>query len=372
MRVLYFSRDYTPHDHRFLAALTDAGHQVHYLRLETDGAREGRPLPAGVRAVAWREAARPFRWWHWPALLTGVRRLLQQVQPDLVHAGPIQSCAFPVAAAGFRPLIAMSWGSDLLLGARRGLGRWLARYALRRASLTFADCEVVKRKEIELGVPQDRIVVFPWGVDLAHFAPGEAADLRARLGWERAFIVLSTRTMERLYGVDVLVEGFIRAARSNPDLRLLLLGGGSLHRRLEAQLEAAGMRDRALFAGQVDFEGLPSYYRAADLYVSASHSDGSSISLLEAMACGLPALVSDIPANREWVQPGENGWWFPDGDPAALAEGLLRAAEDGKGLQAMGERARAVAEARADWQRNAEHMLEAYQRAVALEREGAR
>ncbi len=367
MRVLYFSRDYTSHDHRFLAALTGAGHQVHYLRLETGGAREDRPLPAGVQALAWRDAARPFRWWDWPGLLAGVRRLLQQVQPDLVHAGPIQSCAFPVAAAGFRPLIAMSWGSDLLVGARRGLGRWLARYALRRASLTFADCETVKQKGMELGVPQDRIVVFPWGVDLAHFAPGEAADLRERLGWERAFVVLSTRTMERLYGVDVLVEGFIRAARANPDLRLLLLGEGSLRRRLEAELETAGMKDRARFAGQVGFDSLPAYFRAANLYVSASHSDGSSISLLEAMACGLPALVSDIPANREWVQPGENGWLFADGDPAALAEGLLQAAEAGAALRAMGKRARAVAEARADWPRNAARMLQAYQQAVALE-----
>ena len=58
-------------------------------------------------------------------------------------------------------------------------------------------------------------------------------------------------------------------------------------------------------------------YRAADLYLSASHSDGSSVSLMEALGCGLPVLVSDIPGNREWVTDGEQGWLFPDGDDAA-------------------------------------------------------
>jgi glycosyltransferase involved in cell wall biosynthesis len=61
----------------------------------------------------------------------------------------------------------------------------------------------------------------------------------------------------------------------------------------------------------------------ADLYISPSHVDGSSVSLMEALACGLPALVSDIPANQEWVSEGVNGWLFPDGNADILAEKIL-------------------------------------------------
>ena len=70
----------------------------------------------------------------------------------------------------------------------------------------------------------------------------------------------------------------------------------------------------------------------ADLYISASHVDGSSVSLMEALACGLPCVVSDIPANKEWVTDGVNGWIFPDGDVDALAEIILKAVEKRESL----------------------------------------
>ena len=85
----------------------------------------------------------------------------------------------------------------------------------------------------------------------------------------------------------------------------------------------AGVIDRVEFGGRVSQADLPRWYRKSDLYVSPSHVDGSSVSLMEALACGLPALVSDIPANKEWVQEDRNGWLFPDGDADALAEKIL-------------------------------------------------
>ena len=71
----------------------------------------------------------------------------------------------------------------------------------------------------------------------------------------------------------------------------------------------------------------------ADLYISPSHVDGSSVSLMEALACGLPCLVSDIPANQEWVREGENGWLFPDGDDERLAGKILAAVQAAAGIR---------------------------------------
>jgi len=126
-------------------------------------------------------------------------------------------------------------------------------------------------------------------------------------------------------------------------------------------LSRAGLADRVRFLGQVAYDELPACYRTADVYISASRCDGSSVSLLEAMASGLPAIVSDIPANREWVEPGVNGWWFRDGDAAALAESILTASRAGKGLKEMGKRSRETAEARADWRQNFPALLRAYE-----------
>ena len=121
--------------------------------------------------------------------------------------------------------------------------------------------------------------------------------------------------------MDIIVRGFAQAAEQDPRLRLILLGGGSLAGQIQALLAQAGLHERVHLGGRVSQDDLPRYYRAADLYLSASHSDGSSVSLLEALASGLPVLVSDIPGNREWIEPGEAGWLFPDGDDAGPGGG---------------------------------------------------
>ncbi len=116
----------------------------------------------------------------------------------------------------------------------------------------------------------------------------------------------------------MIARAFVIAASKRPELRLTLLGSGSQSASIRQILLIGAVYDRVLFPGQVSFSDLPDYYRNADLYISASHSDGTSISLLEAFACGNPAIVPDIPGNREWITPGENGWLFPDGDAEAI------------------------------------------------------
>lgn len=370
MRVLYFTRDYTPHDHRFLSALAETHHTIYSLRLERRGRQlEDRPLPPQVEQVRWRGGQVPARLMDAPSLLGDLKRVIRQVQPDVVHAGPIQSAAFLAALSGFHPLVSMSWGSDLLMDADRDWKmRAATRYTLRRSTVLIGDCDAVRYKAGEFGFPAERVVLFPWGVDLQRFSPGEPGELRRRLGWEDAFVVLSLRTWEPLYGVDVVVKAFCQAAAREPRLRLLLLGGGSQAGQLRQIVSQHGMQERVHFGGQISGDDLPAYYRAADLYVSASHSDGSSVSLMEALGSGLPVLVSDIPGNREWIGPDENaGWLFPDGGFTALGAGMLRAATDEKGLKAQRQAARALAERRADWTKNFQQLLHAYDLARELD-----
>ena len=367
MRVLYFSRDYTPHDHRFLAALAETEHEVFYLRLQRGPRQtEDRPVPEAIRQVRWAGGRQPFRWRAFPRLLADFRRVVRRLQPDLIHAGPLQTVALFPALLGFHPLVSMSWGSDLLRDAdRSAFYRWATRTVLRRSDALVADCQTVARKAQAFGFPAWRVAVFPWGVDLAHFSPGDDDGLRARLGWEDAFVVLHNRSWEPIYGVDVMARAFVQAARQEPRLRLMLLGGGSLAPLLHRTFQEARLLDRVHFFGQVSQRDLPRYYHAADLYLSASHSDGSSVSLMEALASGLPVLVSDIPSNREWVEEDAQGWLFPDGNAPALAAKLVEAARTPtERLAAMRQAARARAEARANWPQNFQRLLDLYRRLV--------
>jgi len=165
--------------------------------------------------------------------------------------------------------------------------------------------------------------------------------------------------------VEVIACAFVNAARQRPELQLVMLGNGSLASGLRQIFNQGNVEERVMFPGQVKFTDLPSYYQRADLYVCASHADGSSISLLEAMACGTPALVSDIPGNREWVSSEEVGWLFPDGDVNALAQAMLNAVGQRDRLAEMGHQARFLAERRANWKVNFPRLFKAYEIALS-------
>jgi glycosyltransferase involved in cell wall biosynthesis len=288
--------------------------------------------------------------------------VIRQVQPELIQAGPLHLSAYLAACVGFQPLLSMSWGYDLLYEAPRSPQVQQAiHYTLSHSAALLGDCDTIRKLAVVYGMPDERIVTFPWGIDLVHFSPPDNSRLQER---GAPFTLLSTRGWEAIYGIEVLARGFARAAQMRPELRLVMLGNGSLAASLRQIFEQAGVLERVSFPGPTGYRDLPGYFCSADLYVSASRSDGTSISLLEALACGTPALVSDIPGNREWITPGVEGWWFSDGDADVLAEAILQAVEQRQRLPEMGRCARRLAGQRADWEKNFPRLFSAYELAT--------
>lgn len=377
MRIIYFSRDYTTHDRRFLLKLSASAHAIYYLRLEDDGMRyEQRGLPGNVEIVNWeggRHRATTIE--SWLRLMPALEAVIGDVQPDLIHAGPVQPCGFMTALTNFHPFLVMSWGSDILVDADKGaMWRWMTRFTLAQSDMLICDCETVRERALSLcpSYSSERIVQFPWGIDLAKFFPGSSTlHLRSQLGWNDSLIVLSTRTWEPRYGLDTLMEAFSLALSAEPRLRLLLVGTGSMAPQVTRWIEEGDLHGFIHCPGLISHEALPDYFRLADMYLSCSFSDGSSISLLEALATGLPVIAADNPSNREWVTPGENGWLADSASPEAYANSLLKAvclsAEE---RTAMTCRNRLVAETRANWDLNFNKLLQAYDASESLKGEG--
>ena len=360
-RIIYFSPDYCTHDHRFLTTIRDGGHQVYHLRLQANLRQvEDRPVPEGVEIVQWAGGQREFRWRDVPKLVVSLRQVIRRIKPDLIHAGPIQTAAFVAVLTGFRPILTMSWGFDLMEYIHRGKWwQWVTRYVLKRSTYFTSDAMVTRDTAVDYDMNPDLTVVFPWGVDLERYTPKAWKQ-------EDAFTIFCNRSWETRYGVDVLATAFVKVAGVSPNVRMMLLGGGSQAGKLRRILMSGGALDRVTMPGQISQTELPRWYHRADVYISPSHVDGSSVSLMEALASGLPCLVSDIPANKEWVAEDENGWLFRDGDADALAAKIMQAIEQRKKLPEIGRAARAVAETRADWQKNSEKLMQAYQQAMQL------
>ena len=368
MRLIYFSRDYTPHDHRFLSFLAGTDHEVYYLRLEKKSPiPEERPVPEQINQIKWMGGQKTYSFPEYFRLTSDLRRVIKETCPELIHAGPIPKTAFMAALTGFEPLVSMSWGSDLLLESRQNrITEWKSRFTLKRTTVLLGDCIAVQDRALELGFPVERTILFPWGVDIQHFAPGKSPQIRQELGWQNCFVLLSLRSWEPVYGVDLILRSFSRTVQEIPQLRLILLGQGSQAAAIKSIIKANRLEDSVFLGGNVVNEDLPAWYRAADLYLSASFSDGSSVSLMESLACGLPVLVSDIPGNCEWIKPEEQGWLFSSGDEYDLADGILKAFTLKNRLEEMGKACRNLALERANQSKNFQKLLEAYELAFSL------
>ena len=369
LKILYFSKNYTPHDYRFLSSLSKTQHEVFYLKLEANQRQtEDRPVPSNVQQILWKGGQREFRWSDLPRLTFDLRRIIKEIKPDLIHAGPIQTCAFIAMLSGFRPILTMCWGYDLAQDADcNSWMKWVTRYTLKRSAYFTSDAQFTREKAVEFGMSSEWTVVFPWGVDIKHFSPQNASDSnrKSKIANPKSITLFCNRTWESIYGVDVLAKAFVKVAASNPNVNLVLLGGGSQGARIRQILMNGGVLDRVHFGGQVTYNDLPRWYQMADIYISPSHVDGSSVSLMEALASGLPCLVSDIPGNKEWISEGENGWLFHDGNVDDLAKKILQAIKNRRSFKKIGEAARKTAEHKADWKKNFGKLLEAYEKALS-------
>ena len=359
MKLIYFSKNYTPHDYRFLSSLSKTEHKVYFLQLEENKRQtEDRPVPENIEKILWAGGQSELHWRDVPRLTSNLRHLTRRIKPDLIHAGPIQNCAFLAALSGFHPLLAMSWGYDLVMDADKSAWmRWVTRYTLKRSDFFISDANVSRNKAIAFGMNPQKTVIFPWGTDIKHFTPKNF-----QLAHVPAFTLFCSRTWESIYGVDVLAKAFVKVASAYPDVNLILLGGGSQGQKIRQILMNGDVLDRVHFGGQVSQKDLPRWYHMADLYISPSHVDGSSVTLMEALASGLPCLVSDIPGNREWIEDGVNGWLFRDGDVNDLAEKILYAMKNRASFPQISQGARRTAEGKADWKKNFGKLLETYEK----------
>jgi glycosyltransferase involved in cell wall biosynthesis len=366
MRILYLTRSDSVHDQRFMQTLAQSDHEGFVWRLNSGNY----PTPEGVTALDWSGIEGGLQAWNLPFAQKELEKTIAATQPDLVHAGPLQDLAFLAAKTGFPNLLAMSWGFDLMKDVWESkLDEHRARFALQRSQRLITDAQCSADKAVALGFPHEKICIFPWGVDLQHFSPDNTRQLgrawRESMGWQDKLVLLCLRSWEPNYGVDLLLSAFEKAAAQNTDFRLILLSDGSLHDKYMEKLENESLKDNVFVGGRVPNEDLIHYFGAADVYVTPSHVDGSSVSLMEALACGLPSIASDIPANLEWVYHNENGWIFPDNDSDALQEAILNIPR--QLLDGMAQKARATAERKADWQRNRQILLHCYQQMLPNE-----
>ncbi len=278
--------------------------------------------------------ARPTDWlWR----VGAARRHVQDLAPDIVHAHYVTSYGFLAARCGRHPLVMTAWGSDLLVTPRRSaLLSWLTGWTLRRADLVTGDSQDLV-EAIDAYLPRRPAVRIHWGADTARFHPVPWAP-------KPGFGIASLRAWDDNYRIHLIVAALGRLLQAAPEApaHLHLLGGGPREAELRAQVRALGLQDQVTFHGRVGDAEMQAVLAQCKVSVSVPLSDATSVAMLESMACGLPVLASDLPANREWLGDNESLWVPAAGSDtdaaAALAAALLALWQDDARAHRLGER----------------------------------
>ncbi|MCK4659045.1 MAG: glycosyltransferase [Phycisphaerae bacterium] len=298
----------------------------------------GPPVRDGVEIICLDDPARNRRW------ALRLAKLLRELRVSVVHNRELFTVSDTVAAcrlAGI-PRMAFSFhGFTDALSSPRGTTRWLWRRALHRYQARWAVSDSAREAVTKaFGLPAESFSVLLNGVDSVRFCPEQAPGrLRRRLGLPLGRVVLlAVGNVTEVKNHRLIIEGIAAVGLQAASYTLVIVGEDRLAGQTQHWAAANLPGHDVRLPGAT--ENVLDWYRAADLFVLPSRSEGLCNALLEAMACGLGVVATDVPGNREVLHHGETGLLVPLGEAAAFGVALRRLVEDAELRRRIGQAAR--------------------------------
>lgn len=316
------------------------------------------------------------------AHVRAIDRAVEAFQPDILHAhSPVLDALAGLAVARRRrlPLVyeirafwedaAVGNGTGTAGSARYRVTRALESWACRRADAIAVICEGLRGDLVARGLPRDKIIVSPNGVDLGLFGQPLARDeaLAEELGLADAEVIGFIGSFYDYEGLDDLIAAMPRLVAARPKARLLLVGGGPMEAALRAQADRSPVAAAIRFVGRVPHQQVERYYSMVDILAYPRKKMRltdlvTPLKPLEAMAQGKLVAASDVGGHRELIEDGRTGTLFAPDDPAAIADALAALLADRGGWDARRAAGRAFVERERNWASNIRRYEPVYQR----------
>lgn len=348
MKISFLADGRSVHTKKWLRYLADRGYEVHMINIGGMKPMEGVEI----------HKLRFLRKFAYPLTVWKIRKVVKEIDPDILHAHVISQCGVYGALIGFHPLVLSAWGSDISADPEKSrIIRFLVKFALKRADLVHTGDVAGKNRLMELGCDGEKIFVQPEGVDTNRFSPkARSQSLRRSLKIDNMYSVIITRWWILKYRVDVLIKAIPLVLKKIRDVKFILLGGGPLEDTLKELARKLGIYENVVFVGKIPYEDMPKYLASADVYVDtysdyrvdalddylvAGGGGGMGSTTGEAMACGTAQICSDNISVKlgRWFQ----GLMYKQLDHRNLAEKIVQLLRDEKLRRKIGEKSRKVA-----------------------------
>jgi glycosyltransferase involved in cell wall biosynthesis len=280
--------------------------------LRDDGFRVAVVPAMGKRALAWAPELT-----HW----------LTQLKPDVVHvhSGAWAKTARAARVAAVRRVLHTEHG---MLEGERWYTPMLKRYAAYFTDHVVAVAEPIRAYlTSRVGIPADKVSVILNGVDTERFSPTvRGGELRTRLPMIKKFLIGNFARLASIKNHALLLDAFALLRQRIPDTTLAIVGEGELRPTLRTRISALQLEDDAHLLGEI--RNVASAYRDLDLFVLSSIVEGTSLSVLEAMASGVCVVATAVGGNPDLLGHGRYGVLVPPGDARALASAMAEMLED--------------------------------------------
>jgi PEP-CTERM/exosortase A-associated glycosyltransferase len=316
--------------------------------------------------------------------LTEVARI---VKPDILHAHSPVLNALPALSVGRRlgiPVVyevrafwedaAVDHGTSREWGIRYRLTRGLESHALRRVDAITTICEGLRGDILKRGIPPEKVTVVPNAVDIKNFSMSEGRDsqLANALALDGKVLLGFIGSFYAYEGLTVLISALPRMLAANPDIRILLVGGGPQEDELKALTVRMGLQDKVIFTGRVPHDQVRRYYNLIDILVYPRLPMRltdlvTPLKPLEAMAQGRLVAASDVGGHLELIQDGKTGVLFKAGDAEALATRVLNLISSVDTWPTLRAAARNFVETRRNWVGSVAGYKEIYHALVSRE-----
>ena len=248
-----------------------------------------------------------------------IKKILKNLCPDIINVHYATSYGMLAALAGIRNYILSVWGSDVYEFPNRSIfHKIMLKFSLKKARYIFSTSKAMA-EETQKYTNKD-ILITPFGVDTNLFSPLK----RNRLA-DGEFVIGTIKALKKKYGIDVLLKasGVVLQKRPDINLKIRIAGSGEEEKRLKQLAEKLQINENIVWLGFISQEQAAQEWANMDIGIVVSESESFGVSAVEAQACGVPVIISDIPGLKEATNPNTSSIVVPIGDYFKLADSIV-------------------------------------------------
>jgi len=344
MKICFLAPANSIHTQRWTEYFDKKGHEIHLISFHFAEIQ-------GVHVHYLAAPLKPFYLLHIPR----IKSLLKKIKPDILHAHYASSYGFVAAALDFHPFVVSVWGSDITTFSKKSLiHRHLIKYVLKKADRVTVTSWFLHSMVMNLVPVNEKISVIPFGIETKKFKP------RSEYSYDRETIIGSTKALFPQYGTEYLIKAFSLVESKYGDVRLVLIGGGSLRDSLRKLTGKLKISEKVDFIDQVPHFEIPDYLRKIDIFVVPSIKESFGVAALEASACEIPVIASNTGGLPEVVLHNKTGFLVPPKDHRSLAAAIAELIENPSLRKKFGEEGRKFVSRSYDWVENSQSMDQLY------------